>query len=46
MPSMKKMHYYAPFKGQLSEPDFIKFYQNKKILFEKTLGKKKLYYTN
>lgn len=46
MPSMKKMHYYAPFKGQLSEPDFIKFYQNKKILFEKTLGKKKLYYAN
>ena len=43
MPSMKKMHYYAPFKGQLSEPDFIKFYQNKKILFEKTLSKKKLY---
>lgn len=46
MPSMKKMHYYAPFKGQLSEADFIKFYQNKKILFEKTLGKKKLYQAN
>ncbi len=46
MPSMKKMHYYAPFKGQLSEPDFIKFYQNKKILFEKTLSKKKLYQAN
>lgn len=46
MPSMKKMHYYAPFKGQLSEPDFIKFYQNKKILFEKTLGTKKLYQAN
>lgn len=46
MSSMKKMHYYAPFKGQLSEPDFIKFYQNKKILFEKTLSKKKLYQAN
>lgn len=46
MPSMKKMHYYAPFKGQISEADFQKFYQNKKILFEKTLGKKRIYQTN
>lgn len=46
MPSMKKMHYYAPFKGQISETDFQKFYQNKKILFEKTLGTKKIYQLN
>lgn len=41
--SMKKMHYYAPYKGQLSEKDFKKFYQNKKVLFEKNLGTKKIY---
>ncbi|MNL10635.1 Mannan endo-1,4-beta-mannosidase precursor [compost metagenome] len=46
MPSMKKMHYYAPFEGQVSAPDFKKFYQNKKILFEKALGTKKIYETN
>lgn len=44
--SMKKMHYYAPFKGQISELDFKKFYQNEKVLFEKSLGKKKIYQTN
>jgi mannan endo-1,4-beta-mannosidase len=43
MPSMKKMHYYAPFKGQLSEQDFKKFYQNDKMLFEKRLSLKKIY---
>ncbi len=43
MPSIKKMHYYGPFKGQISEPDFKKFYQLKKVIFEKTLGSKKIY---
>jgi mannan endo-1,4-beta-mannosidase len=43
MPSMKKMHYYAPFKGQISADDFKKFYQNEKILFEKKLSTKKIY---
>jgi mannan endo-1,4-beta-mannosidase len=43
MPSIKKMHYYAPFKGQRSEEDFKKFYQNDKILFEKKLSHKKIY---
>ncbi|KQB99809.1 glycoside hydrolase family 26 protein [Pedobacter sp. Hv1] len=41
--SMKKMHYYAPYKGQVSEKDFKKFYQYNKILFEKALGTKKIY---
>lgn len=43
MPSMKKMHYYAPYKGQASADDFKKFYQNEKILFEKKLSSKKIY---
>ncbi|WP_379084967.1 glycoside hydrolase family 26 protein [Pedobacter sp. UC225_65] len=41
--TMKKMHYYAPYKGQVSEKDFKKFYQNSYILFEKALGAKKIY---
>ncbi|WP_113638683.1 glycoside hydrolase family 26 protein [Nubsella zeaxanthinifaciens] len=45
MPSTQKMHYYAPHKGQASEKDFVKFYQNKKILFEKNLSSKKIYQT-
>jgi mannan endo-1,4-beta-mannosidase len=44
MPSMKKMHYYAPYKGQKSEKDFLKFYQNEKIMFEKKLGLKNIYH--
>lgn len=43
MPSMKKMHYYAPYKGHPSESDFKKFYQSEQILFENKLGKKKIY---
>lgn len=43
MPSIKKMHYYGPFKGQLSEVDFKKFYQLKKVIFEKTLRSKNIY---
>lgn len=35
----KKMHYYAPFKGQLSEQDFIDFYNMNRILFEKDIAK-------
>jgi mannan endo-1,4-beta-mannosidase len=38
-------HYYAPFPGQVSVPDFIKFYEDPYTLFEKDLkhiyGKKK-----
>jgi len=44
MPSMKKMHYYAPYKGQISASDFKKFYQIPTVLFEKTTRKKNLYH--
>jgi mannan endo-1,4-beta-mannosidase len=40
---MKKMHYYAPYKGQVSEQDFIKFYNQDKTLFEKDILTEKLY---
>jgi mannan endo-1,4-beta-mannosidase len=40
---MKKMHYYVPYKGQVSEKDFIKFYEADKTLFEKDAAKENLY---
>jgi mannan endo-1,4-beta-mannosidase len=40
---MKKMHYYAPFKGQISVPDFQEFYRHEKTLFEKDVARQKLY---
>ncbi|WP_017259768.1 glycoside hydrolase family 26 protein [Pedobacter arcticus] len=43
MPSIQKMHYYAPFKGQVSAPDFKKFYKLRKIMFEKKLRRKNIY---
>lgn len=39
----KKMHYYAPYKGQVSEKDFVDFYKLNQILFEKEAAKEKLY---
>lgn len=39
----KKMHYYAPYKGQVSEKDFVDFYNLNDILFEKDAAKEKLY---
>lgn len=42
----KKMHYYAPYKGQTSEADFVKFYQLDRTLFEQDVAKKKLYEVN
>lgn len=39
----KKMHYYAPYKGQTSEADFLKFYQLEKTLFEQDIARQKLY---
>jgi mannan endo-1,4-beta-mannosidase len=39
----QKMHYYAPFKGQVSEKDFIQFYNLDNILFEKDAAKINLY---
>lgn len=41
--SMKKMHYYAPYKGQASEEDFRKFYSMDNTLFEKDVSAEKLY---
>lgn len=35
--SRSPTHYYAPFPGQVSEPDFLKFYRDTYTLFEKDL---------
>lgn len=35
----QKMHYYAPYKGQISEKDFVDFYNLDKTLFEKDIEK-------
>ncbi len=43
MPSAKKMHYYAPYPGQVSAEDFRKFYLTPSILFEKALRLKRIY---
>jgi mannan endo-1,4-beta-mannosidase len=40
---MKKMHYYVPFKGQVSEADFKLFYANDKTLFQKEVSQFKIY---
>jgi mannan endo-1,4-beta-mannosidase len=40
---MKKLHYYAPYKGQVSAADFKVFYNMSKTLFEKDIKKQKLY---
>ncbi len=42
--SMKKMHYYMPYKGQASEEDFRKFYRLDRTLFESDLGTGELYH--
>ena len=39
----KKMHYYAPYKGQLSEKDFIEFYNSPKTFFQKDITQKNIY---
>lgn len=39
----KKMHYYAPYKGQASEKDFIDYYNQPNTLFGKDLTHKNLY---
>lgn len=43
MPNSKKLHYYAPFRGQKSAKDFKNFYKNKHILFEKRNSTLNLY---
>ncbi|MWB95982.1 beta-mannosidase [Flavobacterium sp. GA093] len=37
----QKMHYYAPYKGQVSEKDFVDFYNLDNTLFEKDIPKTK-----
>jgi len=41
--STKRMHYYAPYKGQISEKDFLKFYNLEITQFEKQVAKANLY---
>ncbi|AXB58823.1 glycoside hydrolase family 26 protein [Flavobacterium fluviale] len=36
----QKMHYYAPFLGQVSEKDFVDFYNLDQTIFEKDIPKK------
>jgi mannan endo-1,4-beta-mannosidase len=38
-------HYYAPYEGQKSVPDFLKMIQSGKVLLEKGAQKKNLYKT-
>lgn len=42
-PGNNEVEYYLPFKGHPSEKDFLKFYKDKKTLFEKEAGKMNLY---
>lgn len=35
--------YYLPFKGQASEKDFVEFYKDEKILFQREVSRQKLY---
>jgi len=41
--SSGEVEYYLPFKGQVSEKDFIKFYNEPKTLFQKDITKEQLY---
>ncbi len=41
--STKRMHYYGPFKGQVSANDFVEFYHLSSTLFEKDVNSEKLY---
>ena len=43
MKSTQKMHYYAPYLGQVSASDFKQFYTYPKMLFEKQLATKSIY---
>jgi mannan endo-1,4-beta-mannosidase len=43
MKSTQKMHYYAPYPGQVSEADFKLFFTYPKMLFEKQLATKNIY---
>ncbi|MEC4005474.1 glycosyl hydrolase [Flavobacterium sp. SUN052] len=39
----KKMHYYVPYKGQVSEKDFIAFFNLNQTLFQKDVSYKLMY---
>lgn len=41
--SMKRMHYYMPYKGQVSAPDFIEFYKQPQTLFGKDVLAENMY---
>lgn len=43
MPSTKKMHYYAPYPGQISAPDFIRFYTLPKMVFQNKISALSIY---
>lgn len=43
MADSRKMHYYAPYKGQVSEKDFKKFYELDRTLFEKDVKNESVY---
>lgn len=44
MPSIKRMHYYAPYAGQVSALDFKEFYKYPRLLFEADVRKQKIYH--
>lgn len=39
----KKMHYYVPYKGQVSADDFVAFYNLKQTFFQKEVTQEKVY---
>jgi hypothetical protein len=41
--SSGQAEFYIPYKGQLAEKDFVKFYNEKKTLFQKEVTKEKIY---
>jgi len=43
MPKEKKMHHYAPYKGHPSSTDFIKFYNDPQMMFERKLRAQHIY---
>lgn len=41
--SMKRMHYYMPYKDQVSAPDFIEFYKQPQTFFGKDVADRNMY---
>jgi hypothetical protein len=41
--SMQHMHYYMPYKGQVSAPDFVEFYNQPQTLFGKDVSGSNMY---